>query len=200
MKKYTQIVVITRNIWLFKGIKALEPNLNCSIMRLEEVDLPEELNCSVRTLVLIDSAVLLSGISYTFSTLLEKIPQVEVVWMANNLTGNLFPSGREATWILKQTESVSMFLTGLKNILCASNLSSKLDSHVTLTKTECFLLNYFFSELPMKRIARITNKSVKTLYLHRRNILLKTGFRQLCFLKLAYKNGCELRGMGLRTD
>lgn len=197
MKKHTQIVVITRNIWLFKGIKALEPNLNCSIMRLEEVGLPKELNCSFRTLALIDSAVLLSGKLHTFSTLLEKIPQVEVIWMVTNLTGNLFPGGRGRTWILKQTEPVGKFLRELKNILCASNLSSKHDGHVTLTKTECLLLNYFFSELPMKRIARITNKSVKNLYLHRRNILLKTGFRKLCFLKLVYKNGCELSWMGL---
>lgn len=196
MKKNTQLIIITQNTWLYEGIAALLPGVRCLLMRFEDNCLPGKLEDSVRTPILVDSMILFYGLVDAFNILKASFPEPEVVWLSLNITGKLLPACWRNSWILEQKQPAVALRRELVNILRSSSLLRQPNGSAWLTKTECFLLSYFLSDLSMRYIARMTGKPEKTLYLHRRNILLKTGLSQIAFLRFLYRNWCELRDSG----
>lgn len=198
MKKNTQVIVITRNTWLYEGIAALLPGVRCLLMRFDVSYLPDEFEDSGRTLVLVDSMLIFGGLWDAIKTLKAVVAEPEVVWLSLDYTGNLVPACWRDSWFLEQKQPAATLIRRLTNIMRPSSLPYRRQGSVWLTKKERFLLPYFMSDLSMKRIAKMTGVLPKTLYLHRRNILLKTGFRQIVFLRFVYRKGRELRDSALQ--
>ena len=125
-------------------VKALQPPVSFPIMHLEKDCLPEELDYTVRTLVFIDSMILLSGMWNTFSMLLKTLPEIEVIGLTVNLTVNLVSRVRIPTLVLEQIHTVNAFKRELANIIVELHIPSRKNFHLRLTKTKSYLLTYFF--------------------------------------------------------
>lgn len=191
MLKNTQIVVLTSNVWLHAGIAALLPQVSCFRMNYGDSHLPAALKPALRTLVLVDCTIFLRGEWNAFITLDTVCPNVEVVWLTLDVTGKLLPVGRKGDRALELRLPLIAFRRYLSGILYFRGNYAEI-CMVTLTPTEYLLLPWFIANLPMKQVSALTDKAEKTLYLHRKRIMRKTGFRQMCFLRLIHQKSREL--------
>lgn len=106
--------------------------------------MPEGLGYTVRTLVLIDSMILLSGVWNTFPMFLKTLPEIEVIGLTVNLTINLVPRARIPTLVLEQIHTVNALKRELANIILELHMPSRKNFNLRLTKTKSYLLTYFF--------------------------------------------------------
>ncbi|MEI9540123.1 transcriptional regulator [Enterobacter cancerogenus] len=179
------LIVLTENSWLYAGLTALLPEVNCVLLKFNSKKLPDNVMHAGRVMVVVDSFILFRGEWGGFNHLKSYRPDITVCWLTRKETGRGFPVNSCGDRVLNQQQD----LISMRNALLGHFRKKEIETYVmpiNLTLTERILLPDILSGMNVKLLSRITGKSVKTLYSHRQQILAKTGFRQFVFLQFVY--------------
>ncbi|HIF2548587.1 TPA: helix-turn-helix transcriptional regulator [Salmonella enterica] len=187
MYKDSKIIVLTENNWLYAGLQALFPNIYCDRLNVCGYSMFEN-DENVRLILVVDCLIFLSKKCMSLNTVLEYYSKATVVWLKRRETGLVFPQGRQGDKVISLDLNVNEIRNTLRKLLFRTEKlpPGKCIKELTLTNKEKRLLPLFISEMNMHTLSKLTGHSVKTLYTHRRNILNKTGFRTIGFLRLVY--------------
>lgn len=188
------MIILTENSWLYMGLSALMPELNCVHSRFSENCLSDIIPEAERVLIVVDSRIVLRGEWSAINALNMKIPDATTVWLKLNETGCLFPEENRGDWVLPQKLDPAALHMALQRIFSGLSEAERVRK-IELTHTERSLLPYFVSDLSVQTISRLTGKDIKTLYTHRYRILTKSGLRLPAFLKFIFKRNQGLPGI-----
>lgn len=186
MKDDARLLVLTENTLLFEGLNALLPELDCHHMRFGVSQLPWKDEGMTGLIIAVDDQIFLQGGWAAFVTLLATAPDASVVWLAGrNATAGSLPSEDEARQVL----SYGLDVWGVRRRILAQKFRpvKRIERGFSLTEREQLLLPIMMANVGVSLLARLTGCSEKTLYHHRRKIMTKMGFRQICFLQCIYK-------------
>lgn len=195
MYRESLLITITDNSWLHEGFKALLPDMANIHLRFSNRHESDIIRNASRIFVLVDCRIILNGVWDSYNTLINLRPDSIVIWLRRMETGLLFPQGRQGDRLLAQNLDVDSLNETLKRIAQDDKHGKKVDTikNINLTFTESTLLSFFCSNLNMHTISKLTGKSVKTLYIHRQNILMKAGLRHPAFLQFVLqRSSCPL--------
>lgn len=187
MYKDFKIIILTENNWLYAGLQALFPNICCDRLNVCSYSMFENKE-NVRLILVVDCLIFLSKKSVSLNSVLECYSNATVVWLKRSETGLIFPQGRQGDKVINQNLNVNEIRNTLRKLLFRTEKfpPGKPIKELTLTNKEKRLLPFFLSEMNIHAVSKLTGTSVKTLYTHRRNILNKTGFRTMGFLRIVY--------------
>ncbi|MGQ3664454.1 transcriptional regulator [Citrobacter braakii] len=183
------LIVLTENSWLYAGLAALLPDMVSLQTGFSTCRLPCGAIDARQVLIAVDCRIFFRGEWAVFNALKVLRPDATVVWLTRKETGGLFPVESRGDRILAQNLDITSLHFGLMRMLlwAEPREDEEYVRSAGLTVMEHCLLPYFMSGLSMPVISRLTAKSHKTLYIHRLNILAKTGFRQWVFLQFVCK-------------
>lgn len=190
------IVVLTENKYLFSGIASLLKESKCLLMHFKECEISEQVKKAKNITIVVDCLIVFQGEWGAFSTLLGFCPCATVVWLARSETGRIFPTGREGDCILEQKVNLAFLRHTLRNpstLQHKKNIPERVQI-INFTKKERKLLRSFIHGVAVPDLSKRTGTPIKQLYRFRKNIILKTGFRTINFLQLAYKRNNGLPG------
>lgn len=198
MKDNARLLVLTENTWLFEGLHALLPELDCRCIRFGVSQLPWKDEERTGLIIAVDDQIFLQGGWKAFVTLRAAAPDASVVWLSGrNATAGQLPLGNEVRQVLSQGLDIRTLRRSLMTLQYRSGRSAR------LTQREQLLLPFMMANVSLPLLAKLLDGSEKTLYHHRQRIMVKTGFRQICFLQCIYKrNGGipEMTGTGQGND
>lgn len=197
MYRESLLITITDNSWLHAGVKALLPDMANIHLRFGDILESDIIRNASKIFVLIDCRIVLNGTWDNYNSLINLRPDSTVIWLSRMETGLLFPQGRQGDRLLAQNLDIASLSETLKRTAKDVKHGKKVATikNINLTFAESRLLNFFCSNLNIHTISKLTGKSVKTLYIHRQNILLKTGLRHPAFLQLALQRSPWLLGL-----
>lgn len=185
------LIVLTENTWLYMGLAALLPDMNCVMLQFNARQVPKEIKHADRVIVVVDSLIFFRGDWQGFNDIKFQRPDTLVYWLTRKETGSVYPVKSHGERVLNQQQDI----LSLRNALLGRSRKTKPAIYVSppnLTLAERYLLPFFCSGMDVTLLSRKTGKLVKTLYSHRKNILAKTGFRHLAFLQFVYKKNSGL--------
>ena len=180
------LIVMTENIWLYAGLKALLPEMECINSGFSDSSLPESIKYADKLLVAIDSFILFRGEWSTFNDILSLRPDAIMFWLNQKITGKVFPAISHGDRVLNLNQNKYSLRNALMGLSRGKGDVARVMS-VNLTLTERILLPLIISGVDVFQLSRITGKPVKSLYSHRQKILQKTGFRNISILSFVYK-------------
>ena len=186
MNSEVVLIILTVNHWLYAGLAFLLPEMDCVMLEFSARHLPDNIRQAGKVIVVVDSLILFRGEWGSFNYLKSYRPDTRIFWLTRKETGRVFPFNSYGERVLNQHQN----LISLRNAILVRSKKTEYTRYVrkaNLTLTERILLLFLFSGVDMMVLSRITGKSVKTLYKHRLNIMVKTGFRQAVFLQFVYK-------------
>lgn len=184
------LITLTDNSWLYRGFSALLPDMVNVHLRFNDKDVPDIIRNSSKIYILVDCRIIFNGVWDSYNTLINLRPDSTVIWLTRMETGRIFPQGRKGDKSLAQNLDVVSLKKILKRITKNANDTKHVNKlkNISLTLTERKLLSFFASKLSIYAISRLTNKSPKTLYIHRQNILGKLGLRHTAFLQFVFQH------------
>lgn len=183
------LVVLTENNWLYAGLTALLPEMNCLRMNYSAHSMPREVMSASRVIIVVDSLIFFRGEWLALNSLRNSREDITVVWLTREHTGRIFPSTSRGDRILAQKQDIATLRLSISEILYLPEISVYRDSvrAVSLTLTERRLLPYFMAGVSLPLLSRRLGNSVKTLYIHRQSIMTKAGFRQPVFMEYLHQ-------------
>lgn len=187
------LIVLTDNYWLYAGLSALLPEMVCRQAGFCSHSLPREVRNARRVIIAVDCRILFSGVWTAFNALKDSCPGADVIWLVRKETGRLFPLGSCGNRVVHQRQDVASLRLTLQRP--QPRREEERVAGISMTLKERQLLPLFLADVSVPLLSRLTGKSVKTLYVYRHKILLKTGFRQLAFLQFVYERNRGLPGI-----
>lgn len=193
------LIVLTENHFLYAGLSALVPEMECLKVDYSAGEIPPLLNVTRNVIIVVDSLIVFRGEWSTFMALKLKRPDASIVWYLREETGRFFPAGSDGERILTPKQDIHSLQTALRQTMKKVFPLENVDylRAVRLTPTERNLLPLFLSGLSLSAMERLTGKRIKTLYAHRAKIMSKTGFRQLTFMKIVYERNTMILNTAL---
>lgn len=197
MYRESLLITITDNSWLHAGFMALLPDIANIHLRFSDRLVSDIIRNASKIFVLVDCRIVLNGVWDSYNTLISLRPDSTVIWLTRMETGRLFPQERQGDKLLPQNLDIASLEKNLKRITQGVKHIKKVVKvkNINLTLTERRLLTFFYSGLSIDTISMLTGKSVKTLYIHRKNILLKAGLKHPAFLQFVLHRSPWLMGM-----
>lgn len=185
MYRESLLITITDNSWLHAGGEALLPGIANIHLRFSDRLESDIIRNACKIFVLVDSRILINGVWDSYNALINLRPDSTIIWLSRMETGLVFPQGRQGDGLLAQNLNIASLKSALKSVtedLDSQKQIAKIKD-INLTFTERTLMPYFSPNLSIYMISKLTGKSVKTVYVHRQNILVKTGLRYPAFLQ-----------------
>lgn len=179
-------IVVTNDNYTFLGIANLFKQGRCFMQKFS-CKLPsprKNLKKSRRVIIIIDSRILFHGSLTLLSELIEDYPNASRIWLTRRDTGRFYPEHCENDPDISFELPLDHFILSVHHY--ASLKTSPKNNNKPNISKEKVLLGFFLLDMDFHRIAKHSNLSIKTLYIHRQRIYRKYHFNSFLHLKFIY--------------
>lgn len=158
------------------------PEVACCRMAFESRRIPAGFYEASKVFIAVDCRILFRGEWAALDELLTIQTDVTVIWLTRPDTGLMLPRARWNDRRVDQFLGLRAMRRALRGEMDKLQESSA-EPLQTLTMKEYQVLPYFLADISIATISKVTGIAEKTLYSHRRHILLKAGFRLWCYFQ-----------------
>lgn len=193
------LIVLTDNSWLHKGIVMLMPEVTCCRMAFESRTSPAEYDHFSRVVIAVDCRIFIRGVWTAFEELLVRRKDATVIWLTTPETGLMLPRERRCDRRVDQLMGIRSIRKTLSDVINERRYRNDVPL-LTLTRTEQKFLPYFLAGINISTLSRVTGIAETTLHTHRRQIMVKNGFRAWCHFQHIYQRNLSMQDIAPSRD